>query len=167
MYEALLDGLLRHLLAVEPHEPGESDTARERRLEKLAFEDARYALSLATHTNLGMTGNARAIRDALVVLLSSPWQECVNLAEAIKGQVRRLVPTLLRYADPNPYRQKAAAAARELAAEWARRAGEGARGRVRSPWGRVPRPPAGLDGPFSLGPAFRMGRSRPRRGPRL
>src|SRR5690606_29924183 len=128
VYEALLDGLLRHLLAVEPHEPGESDTARERRLEKLAFEDARYALSLATHTNLGMTGNARAIRDALVVLLSSPWQECVNLAEAIKGQVRRLVPTLLRYADPNPYRQKAAAAARDLAAEWARRKGEGAHG---------------------------------------
>src|SRR5690606_13186550 len=88
-----------------------------RRLEKLAFEDARYALTLATHTNLGMTGNARAIRDALVVLMSHPAPEARTLAERIKEQVQRVVPTLLRYADANDYRMGAAATGRSLAGE--------------------------------------------------
>src|SRR5690606_32458400 len=118
VYERLLAGLHRHLLDHAPRRDGESEEARSRRLEKLAFEDARYALSLATHTNLGMTGNARAIRDALVALFSQPWPEVQQLAERIKGQVQRLVPTLLRYAEANEYRQAAAAQGRAIAEHW-------------------------------------------------
>lgn len=125
VYEEILTRLHAHLLASAPREEGEPEKARSRRLEKLAFEDARYALTLATHTNLGMTGNARAVRDTLVVLFSEPWDEVRLLAQRIKTQVQRLVPTLLRYADPNPYRRGALerqeALARELAGEESRR----------------------------------------------
>src|SRR5690606_29824711 len=115
VYERLLAGLHRHLLDHAPRRDGESEERRRRRLEKLAFEDARYALSLAVHTNLGMTGNARAIRDALVALFSSPWTEARALAEAVKGQVQKLVPTLLRYAEASPYRVGAQQALRHVA----------------------------------------------------
>ena len=105
-YEALQAGLLRHLEAVEPVRDGESGAARRGRLEKLSFEDARYALPLAVHSNLGLTGNGRALRDALVRLFSSPLPEVRNLASDIRREVARLLPALLRHADPSPYWQE-------------------------------------------------------------
>jgi len=74
-----------------------------RALEKLAFEDARYALNLATFTNLGMTANARAIEDTLTNLISSNYPEAVRRANEIKEEVRFSVPTLVKYANENKY----------------------------------------------------------------
>ena len=101
-YQELLRGLVAHLEAVEPARPGESPRARSSRLEKMAFEDARYALTLAVETNLGMVGNGRALRDAIVRLLSDPYAETTRLALAIRREVERVLPTLVRYAEPNP-----------------------------------------------------------------
>lgn len=105
VYEQLLQGLLPHLRQAIPRRDGESDRRFERRIEKIAFEDARYALTLAVHTNLGVTGNARAFRDAIVRLLSDPYRETTRLAEAIREEGQKICPTLIRYADPNPYQQ--------------------------------------------------------------
>ena len=74
-----------------------------RALEKIAFEDARYALNLSTLTNLGMTANARAMEQTISALLSSRYLEARNRAEEIKSEVRFSVPTLVKYADENPY----------------------------------------------------------------
>ncbi len=74
-----------------------------RALEKIAFEDARYALNLSTLTNLGMTANARAMEQTISALLSSRYPEARNRAEEIKSEVRFSVPTLVKYADENPY----------------------------------------------------------------
>ena len=74
-----------------------------RALEKIAFEDARYALNLATYTNLGMTANARAIEDSLTKLLSSRYPEVRKRAQEIKEEVRFSVPTLVKYANENKY----------------------------------------------------------------
>ena len=105
-YEQLQAGLLDHLLAQEPEVPGEKPSARRARLEKLSFEDARYALPLAVHTNLGLTGNGRALRDGLVRLLSSPSAEVRSLAEALRTEVARVLPAMLRHAEPTPYWQE-------------------------------------------------------------
>ncbi|QIA26416.1 FAD-dependent thymidylate synthase [Thermaerobacter sp. PB12/4term] len=106
-YQELFRGLVEHLERVEPPQPGETARARASRLEKQAFEDARYALTLAVETNLGMVGNGRALRDAIVRLLSDPYEETTRLALAIRREVTRVLPTLVRYAEPNPRLQAA------------------------------------------------------------
>lgn len=105
VYERLMAGLVPYLRETEPREDGESDRQFERRIERLAFEDARYALTLAVHTNLGMTGNARALRDAIVRLLSDPYAETTDLAEKLRDEALKVCPTLLRYAETSPYQQ--------------------------------------------------------------
>ncbi|HWP93910.1 MAG TPA: FAD-dependent thymidylate synthase [Thermodesulfobacteriota bacterium] len=82
---------------------GGDEKAHLRALEKIAFEDARYALSLATYTNLGMTANARAIEDSLTKLLSNKYPEARRKAEEIKKEVTFSVPTLVKYANENKY----------------------------------------------------------------
>lgn len=115
-YEELLSGLVAHHERNEPPVAAESERARRARLEKKAFEDARYALTLATHTNLGLTGNGRALRDALVRLYSDPYAETTALADAIRTEAETVLPALLKYAQASPYQQKAVGALAHLAA---------------------------------------------------
>lgn len=103
VYEELMDGLMPWLKTRIPRRKRQTERGWISRLEKIAFEDARYALTLAAHTNLGMTGNARALRDGIVRLLSLPYEECNTLAARIRTEATKVVPTLIRYADPNPY----------------------------------------------------------------
>lgn len=150
-YLQLFEGLVRHLERTEPPREGESERARRSRLEKLAFEDARYALTLAVHTNLGMVGNGRALRDMIVHLLSDPYEETTRLALAIREEVTKVLPTLVRYAEPNAYRIESERALAEGVAEVVARYG-GARaassGDVRLlDWtGRLPEEAAGAIG---------------------
>ena len=100
---AQINGKLYEFLRDEVPVPEGDEKAHLRALEKIAFEDARYALSLATYTNLGMTANARAIEDSLTKLLSSKYREARERAEEIKREVRFSVPTLVKYANENRY----------------------------------------------------------------
>lgn len=95
LYITLYDVLLSYLKT--------ANSAPDNVLEKIAFEDARYALNLSTYTNLGMTANARAIEDVLSVLLSSKYPEVRSRAEDIKQEVRFSVPTLIKYAGEKEY----------------------------------------------------------------
>lgn len=113
-YEALNKGLLPYLRKEIPRNEGETDARYESRIEKIAFEDARYVLPLATLTNLGMVGNARAIRDAIVRLLSSTYPESVRMAEDIRDEVLKVLPTLVRHAKPSPYQASAQEALERL-----------------------------------------------------
>lgn len=103
IYSGLNEKLLAHLKKTEPAPEGTDEKAHLRALEKIAFEDARYALTLATFTNLGMTANARAIEDSLTKLLSNKYEEVRRRAEEIKNEVRFSVPTLVKYANENRY----------------------------------------------------------------
>ncbi|WP_164491603.1 FAD-dependent thymidylate synthase [Staphylospora marina] len=103
VYERLMTGLTNHLEKTEKRGENETERAWRLRLEKIAFEDARYVLTLATLTNLGMTGNGRALRDTLVRLLSSPHEECRRLAREMEREISRVIPTLLKYVNPNEY----------------------------------------------------------------
>lgn len=103
IYARINDELFVHLKETVPAPDGVEEKAHFRALEKVAFEDARYALSLATLTNLGMTGNARAIEDSLTRLLSSKYAEVRKRAREMKDEVRFSVPTLVKYANENGY----------------------------------------------------------------
>ncbi len=103
LYAEINDALYSYLTNVIPTPDGTDEKAHFRALEKVAFEDARYVLSMATFTNLGMTGNARAIEDSLTKLLSNSYPEVRQRAEEIKEEVRFSVPTLVKYADENAY----------------------------------------------------------------
>jgi thymidylate synthase ThyX len=102
-YERLLSGLIGHLADRLPRHDGESEKRFRIRVEKTAFEDARYVLTLATLTNLGMTGNGRALRDTLIRLLSSRYPECRQLAREMEREIGRVIPTLLKHVKPSPY----------------------------------------------------------------
>lgn len=103
VYEQLREGLYSYLHSSTKRLDGESDRAFHLRIEKIAFEDARYVLTLATHTNLGMTGNGRALRDTLVALLSNPHPECIQLAKSMRTEIEQVIPTLLRHLKPSEY----------------------------------------------------------------
>jgi thymidylate synthase ThyX len=103
VYSSLNEALIEHLKETVPAPEGAEEKAHLRALEKVAFEDARYALSLATFTNLGMTANARAVEDCLTKLLSSKYAEVRERAQDIKDEVLFSVPTLVKYADVNRY----------------------------------------------------------------
>lgn len=66
-------------------------------LYRKSFEDARGILSLAFHTNLSMTVNARALEESLIYLLSSPYEEVRNIALEIKKEALLIFPTLIKY----------------------------------------------------------------------
>lgn len=103
IYSELNDRLLQYLKDKIPVPESRDEGSHHRALEKIAFEDARYALNLSTFTNLGMTGNARAIEDSLTRLLSSRYPEVRKRAEEIKREVRFSAPTLVKYANENSY----------------------------------------------------------------
>jgi flavin-dependent thymidylate synthase len=103
IYEKLMQGLVQFLPQKFPQKENESERAYRSRIEKIAFEDARYVLTLATLTNLGLTGNGRALRDTLVRLLSSSHAESRQLARAMEKEISQVIPTLLKYVKPSDY----------------------------------------------------------------
>ena len=103
VYSELNSRLFDFLKRKFPVSAGKDEKVHLRALEKVAFEDARYALNLSTLTNLGMTANARAMEQTISALLSSRYPEVRRRAEEIKSEVRFSVPTLVKYADENPY----------------------------------------------------------------
>lgn len=103
LYAKLNKELFNYLKNKYPADKKEDEKKHISALEKIAFEDARYALNLSTFTNLGMTANARAIEDSISTLLSSKYPEVQNRALEIKNEVRFSVPTLVKYANQNEY----------------------------------------------------------------
>ncbi len=102
-YTRLFDLLLAHYRKTESKRENEKEKAYESRIAKTSFEDARYLLSLATHTNLGLTANARAMEDSLIHLLSSDYPEVRQRGHEIKEQVVYALPTLVKYAKANSF----------------------------------------------------------------
>lgn len=114
VYSKLNTELFDFLKTKFPVPEGKEERVHFRALEKIAFEDARYALNLSTLTNLGMTANARAIEQTISALLSSRYLEARKRAEEMKSEVRFSVPTLVKYANENPYIVKTREALAEL-----------------------------------------------------
>jgi flavin-dependent thymidylate synthase len=68
-----------------------------------AKEDARYIISLATKTQMGMTINARGVERLLKRLYAISIQEASKLADKIYEEVKSVAPSLIRYVKPSKY----------------------------------------------------------------
>ena len=98
---------------------GEKQTERgyEASSRATAFDLLRYLLPTATHTNVGLTLNARSLENLITKLLSQPLEEGRELGARMKAEAQHVVPTLLKYADRNAYREETGEVIGALAAE--------------------------------------------------
>jgi len=80
-----------------------ADPANKSLLEGWAKEDARYAIALATETQLGMTVNARNLELMLRRLSALPLAEARLYAEKLYAATREIAPSLIRYTEATPY----------------------------------------------------------------
>jgi len=72
-------------------------------LEGWAKEDARYAIALATETQLGMTINARNLELMLRRLSALPLAEARCYSEQLYAATRDVAPSLIRYTEATDY----------------------------------------------------------------
>jgi flavin-dependent thymidylate synthase len=86
-------------------------------LEGWAKEDARYCLSLATETQLGMTVNARNSELMIRRLAASPLAEAREYSRRLYDAVKGVAPSLVRYTEPTPYDRETREAIRSQADE--------------------------------------------------
>jgi len=74
-------------------------------LEGWAKEDARYALSLATQAQLGMSFNARTLEHAIRILRHSKLAECRELSQKLFDVTKNVAPSLIILTDPNEFKK--------------------------------------------------------------
>jgi len=79
------------------------DPANKSMFEGWAKEDARYAISLATETQLGMTLNARNLELMLRRLAASSLAEGRLFAEKLYAATKDIAPSLIRYTKATDY----------------------------------------------------------------
>ena len=72
-------------------------------LDGWAKEDARYVLSLATQTQIGITLNARNIELILRRMASHPLNEAQEYGWKLYSVVKPIAPSLIRYTDKTDY----------------------------------------------------------------
>lgn len=68
-----------------------------------ACDNLRYLLPTSTLTNLGMTINTRELEHLIKKLLSHPLKEIQDIGKEMKEKAMEAVPTLIKFADVNPY----------------------------------------------------------------
>ncbi len=85
------------------HEDLAADPANRSTLEGWAKEDARYIISLATETQLGMTINARNLELMLRRFAAHPLQEVNRISRELFNITRPVAPSLIRYTEPTDY----------------------------------------------------------------
>ena len=79
------------------------NAANKSMLEGWAKEDARYAIALATETQLGMTINARNLELMLRRLAALPLAEARLYSEKLYAVTQNIAPSLIRYTEATDY----------------------------------------------------------------
>lgn len=77
-----------------------------RDLEGKAKEDARYILPLATHTQMGVTINARSLERLLRRLAGTDLAEAKKLKEIIYQEVKEIAPSVIKYTESDCFENK-------------------------------------------------------------
>jgi thymidylate synthase ThyX len=116
-YVTLVPKVVECIKTRVPRRATQSERAYETACRAKAYDLLRYLLPASTLTNLGLTINARALEHLLTKLLSHPLEEARDLAAAMKHEAEKVVPTLLKYADYNPYMAETDEAMRQLGRE--------------------------------------------------
>jgi len=101
LYHELFEKLKPHIF--EKNKNLAADPANRSMLEGWAKEDARYAISLATETQLGMTINARNIELMLRRLAAHPLAEAKEYSRKLYEATKDTAPSLIRYTEATDY----------------------------------------------------------------
>ena len=102
-YSMMVIDATEALKTFHPQREKESSNAWHTRRRRMVTDAVRNVLPTATLTNVGLTANARTLEHAISKLMSSPLQETRTLGSKIREHGREVVPTLIKYADYNPY----------------------------------------------------------------
>jgi len=78
-------------------------------LEGWAKEDARYVISLATQTQLGMTINARSMENMISHCSAHPLAEVREYARQLYHATEHIAPSVIKYVEPTLYLQNKSA----------------------------------------------------------
>ncbi len=97
LYEALRPYVFEH------HRDLAADPVNKSMLEGWAKEDARYAIALATETQLGMTINARNLELMLRRLSALPLSEARLCSDQLYAATKDIAPSLIRYTQATNY----------------------------------------------------------------
>lgn len=100
-YHALYTKLRPYIF--DKHKSLAADPANKSMLEGWAKEDARYAISMATQTQLGMTINARNLELMLRRLAAHPLAEAKEYSEKLYAATKEIAPSLIRYTQATDY----------------------------------------------------------------
>jgi len=100
-YHKLYESLRAYVF--EKHKDLADNPANRSLLEGWAKEDARYIISLATETQLGMTVNARSLELMIRRLASSPLSEAREASSRLYEVALNIAPSLIRYVEPTDY----------------------------------------------------------------
>ncbi len=100
-YHELYGKLRRHVF--EKHKKLAADPSNHTDLENLAKEDARYIISLATETQLGMTLNARNLELLLRRTAAHPLEEAREFSRKLYEIAVEIAPSLVRYINPTEF----------------------------------------------------------------
>jgi flavin-dependent thymidylate synthase len=100
-YHALYEKLRPYIFA--KHKTLAKDPVNKSLLEGWAKEDARYAISMATQTQLGMTINARNLELMLRRLAALPLTEAQEYSQNLYVATKDIAPSLIRYTQATDY----------------------------------------------------------------
>ena len=100
-YHALYEKLRPYVF--EQNKKLAEDPANKSLLEGWAKEDARYAISMVTQTQLGMTINARNLELMLRRLAAHPLAEAKEYSEKLYAATKEIAPSLIRYTQATDY----------------------------------------------------------------
>ena len=100
-YHVLYERLRPYIF--DKHKALADDPANKSLLEGWAKEDARYAISMATQTQLGMTINARNLELMLRRLAAHPLAEAKEYSEKLFAVTKEIAPSLIRYTKATDY----------------------------------------------------------------
>ncbi len=101
-YEESIPAVKAVIAQENPPQPGESEARWERRVRSAYVDVCRFFLPASALANVGMTINARALEHAISKMLSHPLEEVRQLGAEIKQVAQAEVPTLIKYAGPQP-----------------------------------------------------------------
>ncbi len=110
VYSRLIEKLKEHFLRTRPELKDQPD-----KIESLAREDARYITSLATHTQLGMTVNARTLEYMIRKMAASELAEVRALGEEFYRQAEAVAPSLLVFTGATDFERNTYPRLREFA----------------------------------------------------
>ena len=116
-YTGWTEDVVAQIKARSPRTEKQTERGYDAASRATAFDLLRYLLPTATHTNVGLTLNARSLEHLITKLLSQPLAEGRELGERIKAEAQHIVPTLLKYAHHNAYREETGGAIEKLAWE--------------------------------------------------